>query len=120
MIHFVKDIRKDLGNDKLPFIIATSGMGGKGGAVHVPQLKAAAQIDNCYAVDTIRFRGARVKQADLALVQQRHHLLQDRLLLRQGHDRRSRREKALRRHRGQRRSRQTPSRHHQKVIIPFF
>lgn len=62
MIHFVKDIRKDLGNDKLPFIIATSGMGGKGGAVHLPQLKAAAQIDHCYAVDTIRFRGARVNK----------------------------------------------------------
>ena len=62
MIHFVADIRKDLGIKDLPFIIATSGMGGKGGAVAVPQLKAAAQIDNCYAVDTIRFRGNRVNK----------------------------------------------------------
>ena len=62
MIHFVSDIRKDLGIADLPFIIATSGMGGKGGAVHVPQLKAAAQIDNCFAVDTIRFRGNRVNK----------------------------------------------------------
>ena len=37
-------------------------MGGKGGAVAVPQLKAAAQIDDCYAVDTIRFRGAKVNK----------------------------------------------------------
>ena len=28
----------------------------------VPQLKAAAQLDDCYAVDTIRFRGARVNK----------------------------------------------------------
>jgi alpha-galactosidase len=62
MIHFVADVRKDLGVEDLPFIIATSGMGGKGGAVVVPQLKAAQQIDNCYAVDTIRFRGARVNK----------------------------------------------------------
>ncbi len=56
------DIRKDLGIKNLPFIIATSGMGGKGGAVAIPQVKAAAQIDNCYAVDTIRFRGNRVNK----------------------------------------------------------
>lgn len=62
MIHFVNDIRKDLGIKDLPFIIATSGMGGKGGAVANPQLKAAALIDNCYAVDTIRFRGNRVNK----------------------------------------------------------
>ena len=62
MIHFVSDIRKDLGIKNLPFIIATSGMGGKGGAVANPQLKAAAQIDNCYAVDTIRFRGSKVNK----------------------------------------------------------
>ena len=37
-------------------------MGGKGGAVAVPQLKAAARIDHCYAVDTIRFRGNRVNK----------------------------------------------------------
>ncbi len=28
MEHFVKDIRKDLGIDKLPFVIANTGMGG--------------------------------------------------------------------------------------------
>jgi hypothetical protein len=37
-------------------------MGWKGGAVAHPQLKAAAQIENCYAVDTIRFRGNRVNK----------------------------------------------------------
>ncbi|MDP6635942.1 MAG: sialate O-acetylesterase [Phycisphaerae bacterium] len=60
MVNFVKDMRKDLKRPNLPFIIATSGMGGKGGAVAVPQLKAAKKLDNCYAVDTIRFRGNRV------------------------------------------------------------
>jgi len=60
MVNFVNDIRKDLKLPKLPFIIATSGMGGKGGNVAIPQLKAAAKLANCYAVDTIRFRGARV------------------------------------------------------------
>lgn len=62
MIHFVADVRKDLGVKNLPFIIATSGMGGKGTNVVVPQLKAAQQIDNCYAVDTIRFRGEKVNK----------------------------------------------------------
>lgn len=62
MVHFVNDIRSDLGIDDLPFIIATSGMGGKGGAVHVPQIKAATRIDHCYAVDTTRFRGNRVNK----------------------------------------------------------
>ena len=60
MVNFVKDMRKDLKLPNLPFIIATSGMGGKGGAVAIPQLKAAKKLDNCYAVDTIRFRGNRV------------------------------------------------------------
>ena len=40
--------------------IATSGMGGKGGGVVTAQLKAAKKLDNCYAVDTIRFRGNKV------------------------------------------------------------
>ncbi len=35
---------------------------GKGGAVHVPQIKAATRIDHCYAVDTTRFRGNRVNK----------------------------------------------------------
>ena len=60
MVNFVKDMRKDLKVPNLPFIIATSGMGGKGGSVVPAQLKAAKKLDNCYAVDTIRFRGNRV------------------------------------------------------------
>ena len=60
MVNFVKDMRKDLGLPKLPFIIATSGMGGKGGAVAPAQIAAAKQIDNCTAVDTIPFRGHKV------------------------------------------------------------
>ena len=60
MVNFVKDMRKDLKSPNLPFIIATSGMGGKGGGVVTAQLKAAKKLDNCYAVDTIRFRGNRV------------------------------------------------------------
>ena len=62
LIHFVADVRKDFGVENLPFIVATSGMGGKGGNVVQPQLRAASKIDNCYAVDTIRFRGARVNK----------------------------------------------------------
>ncbi len=60
MVNFVNDMRKDLKTPNLPFVIATSGMGGKGGAVVTAQLKAAKKLDNCYAVDTIRFRGNKV------------------------------------------------------------
>jgi hypothetical protein len=60
MVNFVNDMRKDLKIPNLPFIIATSGMGGKGGNVATAQLKAAKRLDNCYAVDTIRFRGNKV------------------------------------------------------------
>ncbi|MCP4377661.1 MAG: sialate O-acetylesterase [bacterium] len=60
MVNFVNDMRKDLKVPNLPFIIATSGMGGRGGNVVSAQLKAAKKLDNCYAVDTIRFRGNRV------------------------------------------------------------
>ncbi len=60
MVNFVNDMRKDLGVPDLPFIIATSGMGGKGGNVVTAQLKAARKLDNCHAVDTIRFRGNKV------------------------------------------------------------
>ena len=62
LVHFVADVRKDFKVENLPFIVATSGMGGKGGALHNPQLIGAAKIDNCYAVDTIRFRGAKVNK----------------------------------------------------------
>jgi len=57
MVNFVKDMRKDLKLPNLPFVIATSGMGGKGGAVAPAQIAAAKRIDNCTAVDTIPFRG---------------------------------------------------------------
>lgn len=60
MVNFVKDMRKDLELPNLPFIIATSGMGGKGGNVYNAQVAAAAKVDNCYAIDTIRFRGHKV------------------------------------------------------------
>jgi alpha-galactosidase len=62
LIHFVSDVRKDLGVADLPFIVATSGMGGKGGNVVQPQLRAASKVDNCFAVDTTRFRGAKVNR----------------------------------------------------------
>lgn len=60
MVNFVKDMRKDLGLPDLPFVIATSGMGGKGGGVVPAQVAAAKQLDNCVAVDTIPFRGHKV------------------------------------------------------------
>jgi hypothetical protein len=60
MVNFVNDMRKDLKRPNLPFIIATSGMGGRGAHVVGPQLKAAKKLDNCYAVNTIRFRGTKV------------------------------------------------------------
>jgi hypothetical protein len=60
MVNFVKDMRKDLKLPNLPFIIATSGMGGKGNGVVSAQIAAAKRIDNCTAVDTIPFRGHKV------------------------------------------------------------
>lgn len=62
LIHFVADVRKDFGVENLPFIVATSGMGGKGSNVIQPQLRAASKVENCYAVDTVRFRGAKVNK----------------------------------------------------------
>ncbi len=60
MVNFVNDMRKDLGIKDLPFIIATSGMGGKGGAVAPAQVAAAKKLERCTAVDTIPFRGHKV------------------------------------------------------------
>jgi len=65
MTHFIKDMRKDLGNEKLPFVIATSGMGGPdatgvaGGLaknIEPAQVKAAAKYDRCTAVPTRHFQ----------------------------------------------------------------
>ncbi len=61
MVNFVNDMRKDLKLPKLPFIIATSGMGGKGQKVVKPQIAAAKRLDNCYAVNTERFRDPKNK-----------------------------------------------------------
>ena len=73
MVHFIKDIRKDLtklagktgdGQD-LPFVIATSGMGGPkatgvagflGKAIEPAQKAAAEKSDNCTAVETRQFQ----------------------------------------------------------------
>jgi hypothetical protein len=65
MTNFIKDMRKDLGNEKLPFVIATSGMGGPdatgvaGGLaknIEPAQVAAAAKYDRCTAVPTRHFQ----------------------------------------------------------------
>ncbi len=65
MINFIKDMRKDLGNENLPFVIATSGMGGPdatgvagglGKNIEPAQCNAAAKYDNCTAVKTRHFQ----------------------------------------------------------------
>ncbi len=65
MTHFIKDMRKDLGNESLPFVIATSGMGGPdatgvaGGLaknIEPAQMAAAEKYDNCVAVPTRHFQ----------------------------------------------------------------
>lgn len=65
MTHFIKDMRKDLGNEKLPFVIATSGMGGPdatgvagylGKSVEPAQMAAAKKYDRCLAVPTRHFQ----------------------------------------------------------------
>ncbi len=65
MTHFIKDMRKDLGNTSLPFVIATSGMGGPdatgvaGGLaknIEPAQVNAAAKYANCTAVKTRHFQ----------------------------------------------------------------
>jgi alpha-galactosidase len=65
MVHFIHDLRKDLGNEKLPFVIATSGMGGPdatgvagflGKSIEPAQMAAAAKTANCTAVPTRQFQ----------------------------------------------------------------
>jgi hypothetical protein len=65
MTNFIKDIRKDLGNPKLPFVIATSGMGGPdatgvagglGKNIEPAQIAAAKKYENCVAVPTRHFQ----------------------------------------------------------------
>ncbi len=65
MVNFISDIRKALGNPELPFVIATSGMGGEGAtgvagvigkAIEPAQVAAAAKSKNCTAVPTRKFQ----------------------------------------------------------------
>ncbi len=65
MTNFIKDMRKDLGNSDLPFVIATSGMGGPdatgvaGGLaknIEPAQIAAAEKYDHCIAVPTRHFQ----------------------------------------------------------------
>jgi hypothetical protein len=65
MTNFIKDMRTDLGNTDLPFVIATSGMGGPdatgvaGGLaknIEPAQMAAAEKYDNCMAVPTRHFQ----------------------------------------------------------------
>jgi len=65
MINFIKDMRKDLGNEDLPFVIATSGMGGPdatgvagglGKNIEPAQVNAAAKYEHCTAVETRKFQ----------------------------------------------------------------
>lgn len=65
MTNFIKDMRRDLGNEELPFVIATSGMGGPdatgvagflGKSIEPAQVKAAAKYEYCTAVETRAFQ----------------------------------------------------------------
>ncbi|MGF1583622.1 MAG: sialate O-acetylesterase [Gemmataceae bacterium] len=65
MSNFIQDIRKDLGNKKLPFVIATSGMGGPKAtrvagflakSIEPAQMAAAKKHDYCVAVPTRHFQ----------------------------------------------------------------
>ena len=65
MTHFIKDMRKDLGDENLPFVIATSGMGGPGATgvagglaknIEPAQIAAAKKYDRCVAVPTRHFQ----------------------------------------------------------------
>ncbi len=65
MTNFVKDMCKDLGNPNLPFVIATSGMGGPnatgvagglGKNIEPAQVRSAAKYANCTAVKTRPFQ----------------------------------------------------------------
>jgi len=65
MVNFIKDMRKDLGNEDLPFVIATSGMGGPNAtgvagwlseSVEPAQMAAAARCERCIAVPTRHYQ----------------------------------------------------------------
>ena len=65
MTNFIKDMRKDLGNESLPFVIATSGMGGPDAtgvagflakSVEPAQVAAAKKYDKCVAIPTRHFQ----------------------------------------------------------------
>lgn len=65
MEHFIRDMRRDLGNEQLPFVIATSGMGGPdatgvagflGKSIEPAQMAAAKKFENCVAVPTRHFQ----------------------------------------------------------------
>ncbi|NQT37830.1 MAG: sialate O-acetylesterase [Planctomycetes bacterium] len=65
MTNFIRDMRKDLGNVDLPFVIATSGMGGPdatgvagglGKNIEPAQMAAAAKYDHCVGVPTRHFQ----------------------------------------------------------------
>ena len=65
MTHFIRDMCKDLGNQDLPLVIATSGMGGPGAAgvagglgknIEPAQVNAAKKFKNCTAVETRQFQ----------------------------------------------------------------
>lgn len=65
MSNFIKDMRKDLGKEKLPFVIATSGMGGPDAkrvagflakSIEPAQMAAAKKHDCCVAVPTRHFQ----------------------------------------------------------------
>jgi len=65
MEHFIRDMRNDLGIDDLPFVIATSGMGGPDAkrvagslakTIEPAQMAAAAKFENCVAVPTRQFQ----------------------------------------------------------------
>ncbi|MEM7476776.1 MAG: sialate O-acetylesterase [Planctomycetota bacterium] len=65
MVNFIEDMRKDLGNEKIPFVIATSGMGGPDAtgvagylakSIEPAQMAAAKQSENCVAIPTRHFQ----------------------------------------------------------------
>ena len=65
MTHFISDMRRDLGNENLPFVIATSGMGGPdatgvagglGKNIEPAQVNAAKKYKHCTAVETRHFQ----------------------------------------------------------------
>ena len=65
LVYFIKDMRSDFGNKNLPFVIATSGMGGPDAtgvagflakSIEPAQMAAAKKYDRCVAVPTRHFQ----------------------------------------------------------------